>query len=150
MPAAPPPRTTLPRTTPAVAATASLPARSVPEETPAAAPPPATVTSMLVPTPAESTEPGATPDRREPALDLLGGPGSPSMVTRTIVIKAETRYVNVTGGEVIRFEVGDKSFVWNFNGQRSSFDLARVAPTSTLDHKVTAYVAPNPMYPRRR
>jgi len=67
-----------------------------------------------------------------------------------IVIKPETRYVNVTGGEVIRFEVGNKSFVWNFNGQRSSFDLARVAPTAVLDHKVTAYVAPNPMYPRRR
>jgi hypothetical protein len=30
----------------------------------------------------------------------------------------------------------------------SSFDLARVAP-SVLDHKVTAYVAPNPLYPRR-
>jgi hypothetical protein len=56
----------------------------------------------------------------------------------------------LAGGEVIRFEVGNKSFVWNFNGQRSSFDLARVAPTSVLDHKVTAYVASNPMYPRRR
>ena len=72
------------------------------------------------------------------------------MVTRTIVIKPTTSYVNVTGGEVIRFEVGDKSFVWNFSGPGSSFDLARVAPTSVLDRKVTAYVAPNPMYPRRR
>jgi hypothetical protein len=72
------------------------------------------------------------------------------MATRTIFIKPETNYVNVTGGEVIRFEVGNKSFVWNFNGQRSSFDLARVAPPSLLDHKVTAYVAPNPMYLRRR
>ncbi len=53
------------------------------------------------------------------------------------------------GGEIIRFDVGDKSFVWNFNGQRSSFDLSRVAPRSVLDRKVTAYVAPNPMYPRR-
>ncbi len=53
----------------------------------------------------------------------------------------------MAGGEIIRFEVGNKSFVWNFNGQRSSFDLARVAPTSVLDHKVTAYVASNPMYP---
>jgi len=146
LPAAPPPRTT-----PAVAAIASPPVRSVPEETrAAAAAAPAAVTAMPVPAPAESTEPSATPDRRDPALDLLGGPGSPSMVTRTIVIKPETRYVNVTGGEVIRFEVDNKSFVWNFNGQRSSFDLARVAPTAVLDHKVTAYVAPNPMYPRRR
>ena len=30
------------------------------------------------------------------------------------------------------------------------FDLARLAPPSLLDHKVTAYVAPNPMYLRRR
>jgi hypothetical protein len=57
-------------------------------------------------------------------------------------------YVNVTGGEVIRFEVGNKSFIWNFSGPRKSFDLAQVAPT-VLDRKVTAYVADNPLYRRR-
>jgi hypothetical protein len=66
------------------------------------------------------------------------------------VLRPETHFVNVTGGEVIRFQVGDRSFVWSFNGTRSSFDLTRVAPPSMLDHKVTAYVAPNPLYPRRR
>ena len=71
------------------------------------------------------------------------------MVTRTIVIKPDTGYVNVTGGEVIRFDVGGKSFVWNFNGTRSSFDLGAIAPTGLLGRKVTAYVAPNPMYPKR-
>ena len=86
---------------------------------------------------------------RDPALDLFGSPGVATMATRTIVIRPDTSYVNVTGGEVIRFDVGGKSFVWNFNGQRSSFDLARVAPPSVLTQKVTAYVAPNPMYPRR-
>ena len=55
----------------------------------------------------------------------------------------------MTGGEAIRFEIGEKSFVWTFNGTRSSFDLTRVAPPSMLDHKVTAYVAPNPAYRRR-
>jgi hypothetical protein len=70
-------------------------------------------------------------------------------ITRTIVVRPDTRYVNVTGGEVIRFQVGDRSFVWSFNGTRTSFDLARVAPPSTLDHKVTAYVAPNPLNLRR-
>ena len=64
------------------------------------------------------------------------------------MIRPDTRYINVTGGEIIRFTVGDKSFVWNFNGRPSSFDLARVAP-AVLDHKVTAYVAPNPLYQRR-
>jgi hypothetical protein len=146
-PAAPPARTkaTAPATT-----IASLPSRSMPAASAAPAPPPTAVAAAPVPAPAESPMPDATPARRDPALDLLGGPGSPSMVTRTIFIKAETKHVNVTGGEVIRFEVGSKSFVWNFSGQRSSFDLARVAPPSVLDHTVTAYVAPNPMYPRRR
>jgi Heavy-metal resistance protein CzcE len=71
------------------------------------------------------------------------------MVTRTIVIKPGTSYVNVTSGEVIRFEVGNQSFIWNFNGIRTSFDLAQVAPPAVLDRKVTAYVAPNPSLRRR-
>jgi len=124
--------------------------RSVPVDAPAAAPAPAATPEAPARAAAESRAPEAALARRDPALDLLGGPGSASMVTRTIVIKPEMSYVNVTGGEVIRFEVGDKSFVWNFNGQRSSFDLARVAPPAMLDRKVTAYVAPNPMYLRRR
>ena len=112
----------------------------------AAAPPPAPVL-VEAPVPSPPVDNSAAP--REAGLDLLGSPGAASMVTRTIAIKPDTKYVNVTGGEVIRFEVGTRSFVWNFSGQRSSFDLARVAPPSLLDHKVTAYVAPNPMYPRR-
>ena len=119
-------------------------------ESPAAALPPSPAPLAIAPAAAESPPPEVALARRDPVLDLLGGPGSASSVTRTIVIKPETSYVNVTGGEVIRFEVGDKSFVWNFDGQRSSFDLARVAPPSVLDRKVTAYVKPNPMYLRRR
>ena len=72
------------------------------------------------------------------------------MVTRTITIGPDTRYVNVTGGEVIRFQVGGTSFVWNFDGRRTSFDMSLIAPPAALDrNKVTAYVAPNPLYPRR-
>jgi Heavy-metal resistance protein CzcE len=110
-------------------------------------------------TPAVASEPLAQPAAAppvevvtrpsDPGLDLLGSPAVATMATRTIVIKPDTRYVNVTGGEIIRFDVDGKSFVWNFNGQRNSFDLARVAPPSMLTRKVTAYVAPNPMYPRR-
>ena len=127
-----------------------LASRSVPVDSHAVAPAPAPALAAPAPAAAESPAPDVALARRDPGLDLLGGPGAASMVTRTIVIKPETSYVNVTGGEVIRFEVGNKSFVWNFNGQRSSFDLARVAPPSMLDRKVTAYVAPNPMYLRRR
>jgi hypothetical protein len=93
--------------------------------------------------------PEATANRHDRSLELLGGTGSPAMVTRTIVIKPGTSYVNVTSGEVIRFEVGNQSFIWNFNGIRTSFDLAQVAPPALLDRKVTAYVAPNPSLRRR-
>jgi len=101
------------------------------------------------PSPAPSAAPEVVAARNDPRFELLGSPGALSMVTRTIAIRPETNFVNVTGGEVIRFDVGDKSFVWNFNGQRSSFNLAQIAPPSVLDRTVTAYVAPNPMYPRR-
>lgn len=113
---------------------------------PAATPAPAPTTAA---SPAPSSLPEVVAGRSDPSLELLGSPGALSMVTRTIAIKPDTSFVNVTGGEVIRFDVGNKSFVWNFNGQRSSFNLAQVAPPSVLDRKVTAYVAPNPMYPRR-
>jgi len=113
---------------------------------PAATPAPAPATAA---SPAPSSLPEVVAGRSDPSLELLGSPGALSMVTRTIAIKPDTSFVNVTGGEVIRFDVGNKSFVWNFNGQRSSFNLAQVAPPSVLDRKVTAYVAPNPMYPRR-
>ena len=82
-------------------------------------------------------------------LDLLGDPAPPTAAGRTIAITADTRYVNVQGGEVVRFDVGaNKSFAWSFNGSVvvTSFDLARVAPSGMLDHAVTAYVSPNPLY----
>jgi len=101
---------------------------------------------LAAPTPVPSAELLAS---RDPGTDLLGSAATVSMVTRRIVIKPETGYVNVTGGEVIRFDVGAKSFVWNFNGTRSSFDLGLIAPAGLLVRKVTAYVAPNPMYPKR-
>jgi len=75
-------------------------------------------------------------------------PGAASTVTRTIVIKPDMSYVNVMWGDVVRFEAGDKSFIWTFNGTRSSFDLAQIAP-EVLNRKVTAYVAPNPSFRRR-
>lgn len=87
--------------------------------------------------------PGATP-----RLDLLGSAAPVSAAARTIVIKPDTRYVNVTGGETIRFVAGEKSFAWHFDGalQVTSFALNQVAPSGLLEHKVTVYIAPNPLY----
>ena len=79
-------------------------------------------------------------------LDLLGDPAPVSAATRTIVIAPNTKYVNVTGGDIIKFVVGDKSFAWNFDGRYSAFELNLTAPRGMLDHKVIAYVAPNPLY----
>lgn len=81
-------------------------------------------------------------------VDLLGDPAPLSAATRTVVIKPATRYVNVTGGEIVRFVAGDKSFAWNFDGALSAaaFALNLTAPPGVLDHEVMAYVAPNPFY----
>jgi hypothetical protein len=84
----------------------------------------------------------------QPRLDLLGEPAPATAAQRTIAITPDTRYVNVQGGEVVRFDVGGHSFAWSFDGPVSlmSFDLARVAPSGMLDHPVTAYISPNPLY----
>ena len=83
-----------------------------------------------------------------PRLDLLGDPAPVSAASRTIVIAADTRWVNVTGGEVVKFVAGDKAFAWNFDGEEDTppFDLNLTAPPGVLDHPVLAYVAPNPLY----
>lgn len=80
--------------------------------------------------------------------DLLGDPAPVSAATRTIVITPATSAVNVTGGEIVRFVVGDRSFAWNFDGAESAsaFALNLTAPAGVLDHQVMAYVAPNPLY----
>lgn len=83
-----------------------------------------------------------------PRIDLLGDPAVVTAATRTIVITPETSYINVTGGEIIKFVVGDKSFAWNFDGADylEKFDLNQTAPPGMLDHRVIAYVAANPLY----
>ena len=85
----------------------------------------------------------ATPD------ELLGDPvPAAAPAQRTIAITPDTKYVNVEGGQTVRFDVGGQTFAWNFDGSVTvgSFDLNRVAPPGLLDHPVTAYVSPNPLY----
>ncbi|MQR02128.1 CzcE family metal-binding protein [Glaciimonas soli] len=80
----------------------------------------------------------------QPRLDLLGEAVSAPSSARTITINPDTKYVNVVGGETIKFVVGDKTFGWAFNGPVRSFDLARVAPAGVLNRHVMAYIATNP------
>ena len=65
---------------------------------------------------------------------------------RTVLITPNTRFVNVTHGEVVNFVVGNKHFTWDFNGPSTlcAIDLQQIAP-GAFDHTVTAYVARDPL-----
>ena len=77
--------------------------------------------------------------------NLLGDAASATEATRTITINPTTKYVNVTEGDVVKFVANGREFAFRFDGaNNASFDLQRVAPAGALDHKVMAYVAPNP------
>jgi hypothetical protein len=80
--------------------------------------------------------------------DLYGSAAAPADYMPTIVITPNTRYVNVVGGDTVRFVSGGKEFAWTFNVARTidQFDLNDVAPPGLLDHTVRAYVAPDPKY----
>lgn len=84
----------------------------------------------------------------ESPVAFLGDPAPLNAATETIAIRPDTKWVNVTGGDIVRFDVGEKSFAWTFNVASgiSTFDLRRVAPPGMLDHRVDAYVAPDPKY----
>jgi hypothetical protein len=81
-------------------------------------------------------------------VKLLGDAAPAAAAERTITITPNTKYVNVVGGQTVKFDVNGQTFAWSFDGPEtvSSFDLNRVAPAGVLDHPVTAYVAANPMY----
>ena len=72
---------------------------------------------------------------------------------RTIPIDAKTKYVNVTAHETVKFVVNGNAFAMRFSGSSATtfafvpsvFDLAQLAPAGVLDHKVTVYVAPDPL-----
>jgi len=87
-----------------------------------------------------------------PRTALLGTPvtGQPAVlaVPRTITITPDTRWVNVTSGDTVRFIVGEQTFAWNFqvSSTITSFYLNQVAPPGMLARQISVYVAPNPLY----
>jgi hypothetical protein len=83
-----------------------------------------------------------------PRKDLLGAPGAYAPGLPTVTITPATRWVNVTGGETVRFVSGARSFTWNFQVgvTVTKFDLNQVAPPGMLERPVMVYVAPNPLY----
>jgi hypothetical protein len=83
-----------------------------------------------------------------PRADLLGDPVPPYAAMRSVAITPDTRWVNVTGGETVKFIVDDKTFAWSFNVAQtvSSFALNQVAPPGVLGKEVMVYVDPDPRY----
>jgi hypothetical protein len=86
--------------------------------------------------------------------DLLGEPAqAPSperaiataAANRTIVVTGDTKRVNVTHYEVVRFVSNGREFTWYFDGvaQPGLFDLMQIAPADFVDHGVTVYVSPS-------
>jgi len=67
---------------------------------------------------------------------------------RTIAINADTKWVNVTNGETVQFNVNGVSFSWHFDTYQdeTSFDLVKIAPAGVMVGNVRVYVAANPLY----
>lgn len=75
--------------------------------------------------------------------DMYGEPATADAAyDRTIVVTPQTKYINVTHGEIVNLKVGGKDVAWNFDGVAGGpFDLAKIAPDA--DHKVQVYVETN-------
>jgi hypothetical protein len=78
-------------------------------------------------------------------LGVHGSPVDPQDAQRVLVIQPNTRWVNVTQGETVRFVVAASQFSWRFDGlDGRSFDLQTIAPPGVLARTVTVYVTRNP------
>ncbi|HEY4318022.1 MAG TPA: CzcE family metal-binding protein, partial [Herbaspirillum sp.] len=77
--------------------------------------------------------------------DLWGTPTTAAAATKTIVITPDTRFVNLVGGDVVRFVVGDQSFTWSFDGIYfpAAVDISKIS-NGLLHRPVMAYVEGNP------
>src|SRR5689334_13078470 len=73
--------------------------------------------------------------------DMYGEPAKAADAERTIVVGPTTKQINVEQGEVVKLKVGSQEFAWTFDGIMKPFDLARIAPSGAVNHKVHVYVA---------
>jgi Heavy-metal resistance protein CzcE len=68
---------------------------------------------------------------------------------RDIAVNADTRYVNVTNGQTVTFEVSGKRFTFAFDAWPNvdSVPLSAIAPSDVMvPSGVRVYIAPNPLY----
>jgi len=80
--------------------------------------------------------------------DLLGMAIPAASAAHSVVITPDTRWVNVTGGDTVRFVAGGAEFGWDFHVSPlvQVFDLNRVAPPGVLGRPLPVYVDPDPNY----
>lgn len=87
-----------------------------------------------------------------PSYSDLGTPAEGRSFDRKVVIGPNTKWVNVDGGEVVKFVVqetdgADKSFTWHFDTFSETVgDLSKLAPPGVLGRPVKVFVGPNPLY----
>jgi hypothetical protein len=84
-----------------------------------------------------------------PRIDLLGMPViDDSAALSTVIITPDTRWVNITSGDTVRFVSGGQAFAWTFDVSPNiaTFDLNQVAPPGSLTRRIPVYVTPNPLY----
>ena len=81
-------------------------------------------------------------------LLIANATASGASVDRTIVIDSSTRWVNVIGGDVIRFNANGQSFDYRFNSYTQSrvYDLGKIAPAGALNRSVKVYVTADDRY----
>ncbi len=106
--------------------------------------------AFVVSVPAFASHPAAGPNLGTPVHN--GVPDHrprPRDADRTTVIDADTKWINVTGGELVRFVVDGKSFSWLFDTYSTSpvFELDEIAPAGMLgDRSIKVYVSPDSLH----
>jgi len=72
--------------------------------------------------------------------DMYGEPAAADAAyDRTIVVTPQTKYINVTHGQIVNLKVDGKDIAWNFDGVAGQpFDLSKIAPD--VSQKVMVYV----------
>lgn len=77
-----------------------------------------------------------------------GSPAAESAAGRTIVLKADTRHINVTRGETVTIVRAGQRFSWHLDtdSHRTVFPLAAIAPKDMPVDGITVYVASNPLH----
>lgn len=87
-----------------------------------------------------------------PSNPDLGTPAEGRSYDRKVVIGLNRKWVNVIGGEVVKFVVQepdgtDKFFTWRFDTSLETVgDLSKLAPSGVLGRPVKVFVGRNPLY----